>query len=43
MHHMTGSFVEIEVDPILLALLKYLVAHFVKHMDFLREKERGDL
>lgn len=43
MHHMTGSFVETEVVPILLALLKCLVADFVKHMDFLREKERGDL
>lgn len=39
MQHTTGSFVQIRFVPILLCLLKYLVADFVEHSDFLKEKK----
>lgn len=35
---MTDNFVQVRVLPISLGLLKYLVADFVEHSDFLREK-----
>lgn len=35
---MTDGFVQVKVLPISLGPLKYLVADFVEHSDFLREK-----